>query len=175
MSTNDPQIPSPTHPSRAIIRRKAPALAGILSGIMPGLGQVYVGAYRKGFIHLFVVAATIAVLSSGGAQGGLEPLFGMFIAFYWLYNIIDAVRMSNFYNEAMAGVAPEDLRKELIGVGGTGSIWGGVLLIAFGLLFFLHKQFDLPLEWLKDWWPLVPVGFGVHLLIQGFKDRAAKD
>lgn len=176
MSTIDPQTQNPGYapPDRIPTRRKSPALAGILS-MMPGLGQVYIGFYRRGFIQMLTVAATIAALSSGAGSGGLEPLFGMFLSFFWLYNVIDAIRMANFYNEAMAGVAPEDLRKELAGAGKSGSVGGGVLLIAFGLLFFLHQQFDMPLDWLKDWWPVVPIGFGAYLLYGGLKDRGKKD
>jgi len=37
-------------------RRKSPAIAAILS-MMPGLGQVYVGYYQRGFVHAVVVAS----------------------------------------------------------------------------------------------------------------------
>ena len=44
-------------------RRKSPVLATILS-VMPGLGQVYVGYYKLGFIHMIVFGTTIAILNT---------------------------------------------------------------------------------------------------------------
>jgi len=35
-----------------------------------------------------------------------------------------------------------------------GSLVGGVLLIAVGLMLFAHTMFRVPLEWLAQWWPL---------------------
>ena len=55
-------------------RRKNPALAGILSA-MPGLGQIYVGYYPRGFIHIMVVGILIALLNSGASRSLLAALF----------------------------------------------------------------------------------------------------
>ena len=38
-------------------RSKSPALAAILS-MMPGLGQVYIGYYQRGFVHILVIASS---------------------------------------------------------------------------------------------------------------------
>ena len=69
---------------------------------MPGLGQVYVGYYTRGFVHAIVVASIITVLNLEVLE--LEPLFAMFLAFFWLYNIIDAGRRAAMYNHVLAGV-----------------------------------------------------------------------
>jgi len=150
-------------------RRKSPALAGILSS-MPGLGQVYLGYYRRGFVHLMIVAFLITILSSGALEG-IEPLFGLSLSFFWIFNIIDAVRLANLYNDVMSGLGPEDLRKELSLKTDRGSIGGGVALIALGILLFAHTLFDVSLDWLADWWPALPLGFGVYLLYKGVVDR----
>jgi TM2 domain-containing membrane protein YozV len=44
-------------------RRKSPLFATFLSA-MPGLGQVYVGYYQRGFINAVVVGTLIALLTS---------------------------------------------------------------------------------------------------------------
>ncbi|MBM3286600.1 MAG: hypothetical protein FJY88_04525 [Candidatus Eisenbacteria bacterium] len=154
-------------------RRKRPAIAGLLS-LLPGLGQVYVGYYRRGFIHTLVAAAVITVLSSKQAPG-MTPLFGMFLTFFWLYSIIDAVRLANLYNDALAGLGPDDLRHELVLMGNRGSILGGSALILGGFLYLLHRVFGVPMDWLKDWWPAVPVGFGIYLLVQGLREKKARN
>ena len=71
-------------------RRKSPAVAAILS-VCPGLGQVYVGFYTRGFTHAITVGAIMALLVSGAVRR-FEPLFVFFLVFFWLYNIIDAGR-----------------------------------------------------------------------------------
>jgi TM2 domain-containing membrane protein YozV len=153
-------------------RRKKPALAGILS-LMPGLGQIYVGYYRRGFIHAIAVASTITILASESA-GKLEPFFGFLISFLWLYTVIDAVRLAHLYNDALAGLGPEDLRRELVLVGRRGSLVGGALIALVSLVILLHTRFGMPLDWVEDWWPIFPLGFGVYLLVQGIRDRKAK-
>src|SRR2546426_12676916 len=68
-------------------RSKSPALAAVLS-MMPGLGQVYVGYYQRGFVHAAVVATLVTILASGTLDR-LNPLLALFMSFFWLYNIID--------------------------------------------------------------------------------------
>jgi hypothetical protein len=152
------------------IRRKSAGLAAVLS-MFPGLGQVYVGAFRRGFTYAGIFAGFIVLLSSGAARG-IEPAVGVMMSFFYFYNIFDAARMANLFNDTMDGAALEELRRDfLAGVGQRGSIGGGIALLAGGLLFLMHTWFDIDLEWLHDWWPLLPIGFGVWLLWAGIRDR----
>ena len=154
----------------ALIRRKSPGLAAVLS-LFPGLGQVYVGALRRGFIHAGIFAGLIVLLSSGAARG-IEPAVAVMLAFFYLYNLFDAARMANLFNDTADGATMEELRRDfLAGIGQRGSIVGGIALLAGGVLFLLHTWFDLSLEWLHDWWPLVPIAFGAWLLWAGIRDR----
>jgi hypothetical protein len=75
------------------------------------------------------------------------------------------------YNDAVAGFGPEDLRRELVLTGARGSVGGGVALLGIGVLLLLHTLFGVPLDWLKDWWPALPIGFGAYLLWRGIQDR----
>jgi hypothetical protein len=137
--------------------------------MLPGLGQVYVGYYQRGFINIIVISATITLLAND--MGPLSPLLGIFLSFYWLYNIVDAVRLASFYNEALAGTASDPLRDQRIKAGPGGSMVGGILLVLVGFILLLNSVADVSLEWLEDWWPLLPMGLGVYLLWQGIKDR----
>ncbi|MBV9610150.1 MAG: hypothetical protein JO187_11380 [Acidobacteria bacterium] len=66
-------------------------LAGVLAGFFPfGVAPVYMGLYSKGLAHMIIFAALVWAASSVG--GGLEPLFGIAIAFFYVYQIIDAVK-----------------------------------------------------------------------------------
>ena len=112
-------------------RRKSPGLAALLS-IVPGLGQVYVGYYQRGFIHAVTAFSIIALLSTEFGGDALPPLLGPFLAFFWLYNIIDAGRRASLLNFALVGVEPIDLPSDFRAPGFGGSIAGGIALIAFG-------------------------------------------
>lgn len=144
-------------------RRKSPLVATVLS-LMPGLGQVYVGYYQQGFINVLVIGSTITILVSG--VEALEPLGGFFLAFYWLYNMIDAGRKATFYNEALAGIGPAVLPEDGGLAKGKGSLFGGVVLIIVGVIAFAHTMYDMPLDWIEDWWPILLVMAGAYLIYQ---------
>ena len=61
----------------------SPGLATIL-GIIPGVGAMYNGQYAKGIIHLVVFAVLIMLASD------VNGIFGIFIAGWVVYQIIDA-------------------------------------------------------------------------------------
>lgn len=147
--------------------RKSPALAAILS-LMPGLGQVYVGYYHQGFVNMAIVAITITVLSAEIAA--LEPLFGFGLSFFWFYNMIDAHRRARMYNLALGGESeiplPEDFRLPQ-----RGSLWGGLALVLIGLMVLLNTKFDVSMDWIEEWWPLLVIGVGVYLLTKHIKGR----
>ena len=130
---------------------KSPTLTGLLS-VMPGLGQVYVGYYRQGFLNLAVVAGTITLLAAGEVPG-LEPLFGVFLAFFWLFNIVDATRKASFYNRAVQGLGTPELPADFDLPGTGGEVLTGIVLIGLGTLLLMHTKFDMSMEWLADWWP----------------------
>lgn len=154
-------------------RRKSPILALILSG-MPGVGQIYVGYYQRGFVHAIVVAGIIALLNSPGFEGNpLFPLFAVFLAFFWLYNMIDAARRATLYNHALAGdteiTLPDDLSLPTF----HGSIAGGIAIAFVGLILLLNTRFGVSLDWVEDWWPAAILLFGAYLVWKGVKERQA--
>jgi hypothetical protein len=137
--------------------RKSPFLAGLLS-LLPGLGQVYVGYYVSGFVNVVIVGATITALNSmEGHHGSGEPFLGIFLAFFWLFNIIDAVRKANLYNLYQLGEkerpAPTD-----------SPLVGGIVLVVAGLLFAAKFTFGLDMDWLQQVWPLALLIGGAYLI-----------
>jgi len=148
-------------------RRKNVALATLLS-LMPGLGHIYLGYYQLGFVHMFVFASLVTILSKGA--GGLEPLFGLSMAFFILYNIVDGGRRASLYNQALdagaAGALPE-----IVIPRNRGSTLGGVALMTLGVLMLLHTKFEMDMYWLEEWWPLLPILVGAYLFQ---KDRSSR-
>ena len=151
---------------------KSPVLAGFLS-IMPGLGQVYLGYYARGFAHAIIVATLITILATGDLNG-LIPLTAIFMAFFWFYNIIDAARRASLFNQYLAGKQdiplPDDFKIPKFG----GSIFGGLILIGVGLILLLNTRWNVSLAWLDEWWPMAPILLGVYLFGKAVQERLAQ-
>ncbi len=146
-------------------RTKSPVLASLMS-LMPGLGQCDVGYYQQGFINILVVASLITLLQQN--IDALQPLFGLFLAFFWLFNIVDAARRAMFYNEALAGLRPMDLPDRIQFPSRHGTLAGGIVLILLGGLLFAHTRFGMPLEWVGRWWPVAFILAGGYLIYRSF-------
>ena len=164
-------------PGRASIAndplRRSPFLATILS-LMPGLGQVYTGYYQRGFVHAIVVAGIITLLATG-SLGPMTALASVFLAFFWLYNVIDAGRRAVLFNEALAGRADIDLPKDFSTPGLHGTILGGSILVIVGLVLLSSTLFDVSLDWLEDWWPVAIVVFGGFLIFKAMQERSVAE
>ena len=170
-----PQGPAATPPPlpagsvQADPRMKSPVIAGALS-LMPGLGQIYVGYYQRGFFNAIVFASLVALLATD-QLGDLTPLAAIFMAFFHLYNMIDAARKAALYNQALVGGAEIDLPSELPTQGG-GSMVGGAAMLVAGAVLLLHTRFDMSLEWLEEWWPAGLILFGAYLVFRAVQDRS---
>jgi hypothetical protein len=171
-NTETPAAPAYSAPRERFVddpRRKSTWWAGILS-LMPGLGQVYVGYYRQGFQNILTVCFAMLLLVSN-ALDGIEPPLGIFLAFFWLYNIVDAVRRASMYNQALAGLRQMDMPDELAKPLQFGSLGGGMAFVALGLVLFTHTKFGWSLRWVADWWPLGLVAVGAWLIYSDVKGR----
>ena len=164
------------------LQRRSPFVAGLLS-LLPGVGQIYVGYYRLGFIHNVIFGMTIAFLASGSGPfspfPSLVPAAAVFLPCFVVYNIVDATRRAIFYNLALDGVEgielPNmnmDLSHSLPGVGG--SVGGGVLLILVSVILLSNTLLGVSLDWLAAWWPTAPLGLGIYLLARGLQERRTR-
>lgn len=152
--------PGPRRLGPAFFSMKSPVLATVLSA-MPGLGQAYLGYYRQAFIHILVVASLIAALARG--VGHAEPFCGLFLAFFWLFNLVDAARKATQYNQALAGAAePVDVLPKQKK---SDALIAGAAMIFFGLLLLANTRFGVSLAWLGDWWPALLVLTGGYLVV----------
>ena len=157
-------------PGSAKGHRKSPVLACVLS-MLPGIGQVYVGYYKLGFVHNVVFGSTIMLLSL--EVEAIVPLLGIFLAFFYVYNIVDAGRRAAFYNLALEGVVgielPDEMNVKLPSFGG--SVAGGLMLMGLGVVLLSNTLFGLSLDWLEDWWPIAPIILGAYLFGKAVQER----
>jgi hypothetical protein len=151
-------------------RRKSAPLACILSA-MPGLGQIYVGYYQRGFIHAFIIAGMFFILNVISDRSPLFPPTMVFLFFFWFYNIIDAGRRASLYNQLLVGRETVDLPEDIRMPGIRGSVFGGLTLMIAGGIILSHTAYGLSLSWLEDWWPVGLFLIGGYLIVKGIQER----
>ncbi len=96
-----------------------PAVAGVLAGFFPfGVGQAYNGQYARGFVYLIVFIALIWAVNHGGPA---EVIFGLGIAAFWFFQLIDAVRSAHQIRSGMPVSDPFGV-DNLFGPGGRPAV-----------------------------------------------------
>jgi len=153
-------------------RRKSSFIAALLS-VVPGLGQVYVGYYRRGFINILVFGSVFSLVAATGGNLPFTPLGIMFLVFFEFYNIIDASRRATLFNLSLEGIEQIDLPDELTNkpMAINGSYMLGAVLVIGGAIALSNTLFGFTLEWLENWWPMAPIGFGLYLVYLAWKDK----
>ena len=148
----------------AAVSRKNPGLALVLS-LFPGMGNVYNGPYMRGLTFFLVIACLIGIVADGR-----HPLFGLAIAFFWLFNLIDAYRQATLINYGYAqDLGLLDMPK--VPRPGQGGVIAGVLLSLVGLTAIADRYFEIRLEWIFDLWPFALVALGLWLIVSTVRDR----
>src|ERR1700686_5382 len=150
-----------------------PALAGNFAGFFPfGVGAVYTGKYAKGLAHLaiFVLLIAGANASDHGHSEALGIICGLGIAFYYIYQIIDAVRSAKAIQ--MAQPIPDPFGLAATFSGGekieTSKIpMGAIVLILLGVLFLLHTM-GLMEYGLDRFWPVILIAVGGWLFARNW-------
>jgi hypothetical protein len=148
----------------------SPGLAGVLAGFFPfGVGAVYNGQYAKGLAHMLIFIALVFGASQAGDTYG--PIFGLSIAFFYIYQIIDAVRCAHAIRAGLPAPDPFGLAKAF----GSGERVefsrvpvGALVLIGLGVLFLLNTMGLFHAYWIHRLWPLILIVIGVWLLVKRF-------
>jgi len=147
-----------------------PTVAGILAGFFPfGVGAVYTGQYAKGLAHLAIMTLLIVVHNLGNSTA-VSVICGFGIAFFWVYQIIDAVRSAKAIQMAQPIPDPFGLAATF---GGGAKIetskipMGAIVLILVGVLFMLHTM-----GWaeygLDRFWPLILIAIGAWMFARNW-------
>ena len=139
-----------------------PTVAGILGAIPLGLGAVYCGQYAKGLAHLGIVVLAIVGLSSD-LPWQADTALGIFLGFFWVYQILDAVRTARAIQAGEPVPDPFGLAQTF----GTGEKFdttkvpaAAAILIGLGVLFLINTVFDFSLH---RFWPIILIVIGVWL------------
>ncbi|MBI3405245.1 MAG: hypothetical protein HY046_07275 [Acidobacteria bacterium] len=124
-------------------------------GFVPGLGAVYNGEYMKAMIHIAVFATLVTLVSSGGSD--LEPLFGISIAGFILYMVVDARRTAK---AMQAGLVPSGPLSDVE----HNKMIGPYILIGLGVVFLLRNFGWIHRDVLRNFWPLILIGVGLYMM-----------
>jgi len=159
----------PANPTAAPVAGSGPnpALAGVLAGFFPfGVGAVYTGQYAKGLAHLVIF--TLLVLGASSGSEAMGTVFGLAIAGFYFYQIIDSVRTARALQLGQAPPDPFGLGTTFSGgarVDVSKAPIGALILIGLGVIFLLHTLdiWDFSAHRI---WPLILIGIGAWLLVR---------
>jgi hypothetical protein len=145
---------------------KVPVLAGFLS-FFPGMGNIYNGLYFRGLTFFLIVAGLMGIAQS---ENGHE-LFGFAVAFFWIFNILDAYRQATLINLGYAqDLGLTDLPSNPRAA--QGGLAAGVILLLIGLVGTLDRYFRIVLSWLFDSWPVILMLVGAGLIVAALRQRS---
>lgn len=149
-----------------------PGVAGMLAGIFPfGVGAVYTGQYAKGLAHLVIFTLLVWSLTAVN-NGGVATILGLALGFFYVYQIIDAVRSAAAIRMGQPAPDPFGLgqsfgaAERVEGAGGRSDgspvPAAAIILIGLGVLFLLGTTglFSLNLDRI---WPFFLIFLGVWL------------
>ena len=104
----------------------------------------------------------------------MYPLLGIFLAFFFIYNIVDAGRRAIYYNLALDGMEGIELPSMNLAVPSFGgSIAGGLALMGLGVVLLANTRFGVSLDWIDEWWPAAPILLGAYLLVKAIQERTS--
>jgi fatty acid desaturase len=136
----------------------APKRAATLS-LIPGMGAVYNGEYRKALTQ-FAIFAALLIMSDE-----VHGVFGFGAVVFLIFTMFDSYRTAE--TQLRTRMEPKPV------TGGpakdrTAAAWG-IILIGLGLVFLLQNFIHF--NFLNRLWPLVFIALGVYLVFGALRDR----
>jgi hypothetical protein len=136
------------------------------------VGAVYTGQYAKGLAHLAIIVLLIAGASASDHDhsSALGVICGLGIAFFYVYQIIDAVRSAKAIQTSQPIPDPFGLAATFSGgtkIETSKIPMGAIVLILVGLLFLLNTM-GLAQYGLDRFWPLILIAVGAWLFVRNF-------
>jgi TM2 domain-containing membrane protein YozV len=148
-------------------KEKNPALAAFLS-IFPGAGAFYNGNLFKGIA--FVLVFTILIILTDNAHSADEVVFGLMIAGFYIFQIVDSYNEAVRINKALFshGERSGEPREDV-------SLFSAVLVLAIGIIFQLANLDIITYREITRFWPLILIVFGIKAVVGYFQKEEDKN
>jgi TM2 domain-containing membrane protein YozV len=152
---------------RKFKKEKNPALAAFLS-IFPGAGAFYNGNLFKGIA--FVLVFVILIILTDNAHSADEAVFGLMIAGFYIFQIIDSYNEAGRINKTglSQGEGSKEPKEDV-------SLFSAVLVLAIGIIFQLANLDVITYREITRFWPLILIVFGVKAVVGYFKKEEDKN
>jgi hypothetical protein len=161
-ASNPVPMPVAVPQSVPALGQKNPWIAAFLS-LFPGVGNIYNGLYMRGLIFFLIVMSCMAVADKIDA-------FVPVVAFFWIFNVLDAYRQATLINYGYAqDLGLVDLPKHPRAA--QGGIAAGVILTLIGLVALADRYFVIDLAWLIDNWSIALIAVGVWMIWSSLRSR----
>src|SRR5882724_5029512 len=116
------------------------------------------------------VARKNPLLAAFFAASPGHGLAGFAIAFFWLFNALDAYRQASLINYGYAmDLGLTDLPR--YPMASQAGVIAGILLVLIGLFALADQYLTINLEWLFDLWPVGLILAGGWLIFGAIRDR----
>lgn len=137
-----------------------PSLAAFLA-IFPGMGAVYNGNILKGITYMLIFAVLVVLTSN--AQSSDEVVFGLMIAGFYIFQIIDSYNEASRMNQYISREGGQPAGKENL------SLFSAISVLVIGILFQLANFDILTFRQVTRLWPFVLIVFGIKIIFNYFK------
>jgi hypothetical protein len=126
-------------------------------GFIPGVGAIYNGQIAKAISQVLIFGCLIAL--GDRVHGGLDAVFGMAIAAFYFYMVIDSFQTAR----------AKSLGRPVVDMFGLGELKvkapvGAALLIGLGVLFLLDNLGVPVISQLGKYWPVLLIVGGILML-----------
>jgi TM2 domain-containing membrane protein YozV len=162
----------PVYTAPAVADASASPGLALFLGFIPGVGAIYNGQYAKGLIHAIIFGMLVSIVGSNYV-GALEPLFGILIAVWVFYMVLEAYHTAR---KRRAG-EPIDEFSSLVDLRGNSTRFpaGAVLLILLGGVLLLSTTEVISMERLMRYWPVLLIVAGAYMLYTRMAASRAAD
>jgi len=147
-------------------KEKSPALAAFLA-IFPGMGAIYNGNIVKGITYMLIFAVLIVLTDNAHEADGV--VFGLMIAGFFIYQIIDSYNEAGKINQNVLVEANPSSNKEDL------SLFSAITVLVIGIVFQLANFDLLTYRQVTRLWPLVLIIIGIKIVYDYFKKEENKN
>ncbi len=152
-------------PASAPPKSENPGIAFAL-GLIPGVGAVYNGEFFKAAAHIVTFAVLIQFAEAGPPGNGVFVLLAVAFYFYMPFEAYFTAKKRSLRSAGIDLETPIDrLHQQFDGIRNK-ELWGGLGMVAVGIVFLADSLGILPLRWVAPYWPALLIIFGVWLVVK---------